>query len=188
MLGTKQFKSIFGDFMDVTLQTLYRFCLSAGGIVSFVIASPLTLAAQDNKSSLVKFEIVDVIQSKSIPKSLTGKRGNKKRGEALMIQRAKGNCLACHQVSLFEEKAQKDPNAYGDMGEVGPTLDKVAERYKEGQLRLLLVDAKQVFPETIMPSFYRVENLHLVGKKFKEKPILEPQEIEDILSFLLTLK
>ncbi len=158
------------------------------GAVSLVVANPFTLLAQDSKQSLVNYEIVDVIQSKSIPKSLTGKRGDKKRGEALMIQRSKGNCLACHQVSLFEEKAKTDPNAYGDMGEVGPTLDKVAKRYKEGQLRLLLVDAKQVFPETIMPSFYRVENLHRVGKKFKDKPILGPQEIEDVLSFLLSLK
>ena len=174
--------------MDVILQIFYRAFFTAFLVICLIKAPLHSLAAQEDESSLVKFEIVDVIQSKSIPKSLTGKRGNKKRGEALMIKRSKGNCLACHQVSLFEEKAKKDPNAYGDMGEVGPTLDKVAERYKEGQLRLLLVDAKQVFPETIMPSFYRVKNLHRVGKKFKNKPILAPQEIEDILSFLLTLK
>ncbi len=174
--------------MDVHLQTLSRIFISVIGVVWLVSGTPVSLAAQDKKSPLLKFEIVDVIQSKSIPTSLTGKRGNIKRGEALMIERSKGNCLACHQVTSFVEKAKKDSNSYGDMGEVGPTLDKVAERYKEGQLRLLLVDAKQVFPETIMPSFYRVENLHLVGKKFKDKPILDPQEIEDILSFLLTLK
>lgn len=145
--------------------------------------------AQEKKTSPLKtFEIIDTIQSKSIPKSLTGKRGNAKRGESLIITRSKGNCLACHLVRDFEKKAKQDPNRYGDMGEIGPNLDGVASRYEPGELRLLLVDAKQFFPETIMPAFYRIKELHRVGGAFKNKPVLNAQEIEDVLSFLLTLK
>jgi sulfur-oxidizing protein SoxX len=89
---------------------------------------------------------------------------------------------------VFDEKAKTDPNKYGDMGEVGPPLDGIAERYDEGQLRLLLVDAKQVYPDTIMPAFYKVEGLHRVLPEYEGKPILNAQEIEDVLSFLMTLK
>lgn len=141
-----------------------------------------------DKAGLVDYEIVDLIESKSIPKSLTGKQGDAKRGEALMVNRKKGNCIACHSLDDFEKKAVKDPNKYGDMGEVGPPLDGVASRYKEGQLRLLLVNAKKVFPETIMPAFYRIDGLTRVGGEFRNKPILEAQEIEDIVRFLMGLE
>lgn len=137
---------------------------------------------------LVLYEVVDVIQSKSIPKSLTDGGGDINAGEELIVAREKGNCIACHIISAFDEKAKKAPNKYGDMGEIGPPLDGVAERYSEGQLRLILVDAKQIFPDTIMPSFYRVKDLHRVGGAFDNKPILQAQEVEDILSFLMTLR
>lgn len=139
-------------------------------------------------SSLVPFDIVDNIQSKAIPKPLTSLAGDPKRGEAVMIDRKLGNCLACHHVDLFEEKAKTEPNKYGDMGEIGPPLDGVAERYDAGQLRLLLVDAKEVFPDTMMPSFYKVKGLYRVLPEFEGKPILEAQDIEDVISFLMTLK
>ncbi len=146
------------------------------------------LHGEEAKSPLVEFEIVDQIEIKSIPESLTGVAGNVARGEATMINRKKGNCLACHKVGVFDEKAKTDPNRYGDMGEVGPHLDGVASRYDVGQLRLLLVDAKVIFPETMMPSFYRVKNFERVLPEFENKPILSAQDIEDVLSFLLTLK
>ena len=94
--------------MDVNFKRLIRFFMIVIGVACLGAMFPHKLAAQDKKSPLLKFEIVDLIQSKSIPMSLTGKRGNKKRGEALMIERSKGNCLACHQVTSFEKKAKKE--------------------------------------------------------------------------------
>lgn len=172
--------------------------LLVAGVIN-VLDGPVLLAAEKsdetagNKdeadlSLIDDNEIVDLIQSKAIPKSLTDKRGNARRGEAIMIDRKKGNCLACHRISNFEDKANDNPNAYGDMGEVGPSLDGIANRYKPGQLRLLLVNAKEIFPDTIMPAFYHIKGLYRVGKSYDKKPILERQEIEDVLSFLLTLK
>ena len=145
---------------------------------------------QDKKhsSKLVEYEIFNLIQSKSISKSLTGVKGSPKRGEALMIDPEKGNCLQCHALDLFHEKAKKNPNVYGGMGEIGPTLDGIATRYKESQLRLILVNAKLVFPETIMPAYYRIEGLTRVGDGYVDKPIMTAQEIEDVLSFLVQLK
>jgi sulfur-oxidizing protein SoxX len=156
--------------------------------ISLVTAAEKKADKGQMVDGLVEFEIEDKIQSKSITKPLTGKAGDPKRGEAIMINRKLGNCLACHHLSVFDEKAKTDPNKYGDMGEVGPPLDGIAERYDEGQLRLLLVDAKQVYPDTIMPAFYKVEGLHRVLPEYEGKPILNAQEIEDVLSFLMTLK
>ena len=73
-------------------------------------------------------------------------------------------------------------------GEIGPSLDGVAERYEEPQLLLQVVNAKEINPDTIMPGFYRTEGLHLVSDKFKGKPILTAQEVEDVVAYLKTLK
>ncbi len=159
-------------------------------LLAMLLVLPLqtSKAQAETSTPVIDVEIVDQIKSKSIPKPLTKKRGSAKRGEAVMIARDKGNCLSCHRVSAFEKKAQKAPLAYGDMGEIGPILDGVAKRYEKSQLRLLLVDAKQVFPETMMPSYHKVKGLHRVSGPFANKPILTAQEVEDILAFLATLK
>lgn len=173
-------------------RAIYSMPLLIAGVLIFSISLVTAAEKKADKGQmvdgLVEFEIEDKIQSKSITKPLTGKAGDPKRGEAIMINRKLGNCLACHHLSVFDEKAKTDPNKYGDMGEVGPPLDGIAERYDEGQLRLLLVDAKQVYPDTIMPAFYKVEGLHRVLPEYEGKPILNAQEIEDVLSFLMTLK
>ena len=45
-------------------------------------------------------------------------------------------------------------------GNLGPSLVGVGERYDEGELRLRVVDAKVVNPDTTMPAFYRSSGLH----------------------------
>lgn len=144
--------------------------------------------AAEAVSKIVNYEIVNRINSKSIPKSLTGRQGSPDRGEELMVDRRKGNCLSCHRIGVFEERIKDNPAKYGDMGEIGPVLDGVATRYEMGVLRLMLVDAKEFFPETIMPSFYKVRGLVRVSPQLKNKPILTAQEIEDVLSFLINLE
>jgi len=56
------------------------------------------------------------------------------------------------------------------------------------QLRLRLVDASRFNPETIMPSYYRVDGLVRVGRNFGGKPILTAAQIEDIVAYLATLR
>ncbi len=163
------------------------FC-SFAGAVGLMVQPAL---AQDEKKALpalVAFEISDGPAVKAINKSLTGKEGDAVRGENLIAARKKGNCFACHEVARLVAKVAQNPKKYADMGKIAPRLDGVASRYTQGELRMLLVDAKQVFPETIMPAFYRNKGLHRVRKQFKGKTILEPQEVEDILAFLMTLK
>jgi sulfur-oxidizing protein SoxX len=134
-----------------------------------------------------KYAIVDGPSVKAINASLTGKAGDPAKGENLLAARKKGNCFGCHEVGPLMAKAAGNPKKYADMGKIGPRLDGVAKRYSKGELRMLLVDSKQIFPDTIMPAFLRKQGLHRVRKNFKDKTILNPQEVEDILAFLALL-
>jgi sulfur-oxidizing protein SoxX len=43
-------------------------------------------------------------------------------------------------------------------------------------------------PDTIMPSYYRVDGLNQVAQAFRGKPILTAQQIEDTIAYLETLR
>ena len=114
-----------------------------------------------------------------LPKSLTGKPGNAKKGEKLAAHRKKGNCLACHALPI---KKQADP------GNIGPDLAGIGSRMSAAEIRLRIVDPKAVNPDTIMPSFYKTVGFHRVQKKWKGKTVIGAQDVEDIIAYLLTLK
>ncbi len=139
-------------------------------------------------AELVSYEITDGPAIKSINKSLTGKAGDKAAGEKVMVNKKKGNCIACHVITKLKPKAVKSPKKYADMGLIAPPLDGAADRYTEGELRMLVVNAKAAFPDTIMPGFYRADKLTRVMGKFKGKTVVSAQDVEDILAFLVTLK
>lgn len=136
---------------------------------------------------MVNYEITDGPAIKAINKPLTDKPGDAKAGEKVIKTTKLGNCFACHEIVALRHKANNDPQGYSDMGQIGPRLDGVATRYTEGELRMLLVDSKKVFPETLMPGFYRNEGLNRVNDAFVGQTILQPQEIEDALAFLAQL-
>jgi len=144
--------------------------LALGAVVA------LTLSSAVGAAEMAKYEVVD---DSSIPESLTGKPGDPANGRKLAINRKKGNCLACHMMPIPEQQFH---------GNLGPSLVGVGERYDEGELRLRVVDAKVVNPDTTMPAFYRSSGLHRVLKKFQGKTILAAQDVEDIVAYLTTLK
>lgn len=120
------------------------------------------------------------VKDGAIPDSLTGKPGDPKAGLKAFLNRKQGNCLACHQVSSLAE--------HPFHGEIGPTLDGVADRYSVGELRLQVVNPKEINPDTIMPAFYKSDGFNRVLKKFKGKTVLTAEQVEDILAYLQTLK
>ncbi len=144
------------------------------GLAMLAAAAPAKVIKDDG---LTPYEVVGDI---AIPKSLTGKPGDPARGRKLMANRKKGNCLACHKISQM--------NDFLFHGEIGPELTDVASNMPDEEIRLRLVNPKFVNPDTIMPAFYKVEGLYRVRKKFKGKPILTAQEIEDIIAYMRTLK
>ena len=115
----------------------------------------------------------------SIPASLTGAPGDAARGRAIVANRQVGLCLLCHNGPLPEERFQ---------GNLAPDLTGVADRYTEAQLRLRIVDPGRINPQTIMPSYSKTEGLTRVIGAFAGKPILNAQQIEDVVAYLTSLR
>ena len=72
-------------------------------------------------------------------------------------------------------------------GTIGPDLKGAGARWNGGQLRLRVVDAPKLNPETIMPPYYRVDGLTRVATSFRGKPVLSADQIEDVVAYLATL-
>jgi sulfur-oxidizing protein SoxX len=115
----------------------------------------------------------------AIPDSLTGMPGDAARGKAIVTSRQTGLCLLCHSAPLPEEKFQ---------GTIGPDLKGSGSRYSEGELRMRMVDSRQLNPDTIMPSYYRLDGLERVAPAFRGKTVLSAEQIEDVVAFLKTLR
>jgi sulfur-oxidizing protein SoxX len=115
----------------------------------------------------------------AILQPLTGAAGDPARGRAIVLDRHLSACLLCHSGPFPEERAQ---------GNLAPDLAGVGARWSAGQLRLRLVDPSRLSPQTIMPAYYRVDGLARVGQPWRGKPILSAAQIEDVVSFLATLR
>jgi len=85
-------------------------------------------------------------------------------GKALVMERSKGNCLACHAI------------ADGELpGNIGPPLFAMKERFPEADaLRMQIWDATKRNPDSRMPPFGR-------------HGILSRKEIDLIVQYLYTL-
>ena len=85
-------------------------------------------------------------------------------GQKLAFDRAKGNCLSCHDIKG------------GDLaGTIGPALKDIRSKYPDrNDLVAILTDETKRNPQTAMPPFGR-------------NHILTEQEIDAIVDFLQTL-
>jgi sulfur-oxidizing protein SoxX len=138
-------------------------------------------AAGQTVPPLAPFDMVVTSGVPAIPAPLTGRPGDPKEGEKVVVERRLGNCLSCHEIDAL----RREPFH----GDVGPPLNGVAKRWATGTLRMIVVNAKKVFgDETVMPAFYRVNGLNRVRPEFVGKPILTTQQVEDVVAFLTTLK
>jgi sulfur-oxidizing protein SoxX len=147
-----------------------------GGIAGVVLASAaLCCAAGRADEGLRAYTIV----GDAIPASLTGAKGDPARGKAIVLNRQAGLCLLCHSGPFPEERFQ---------GNMAPDLKGAGARWSEGELRLLLVDARRLNADTIMPPYYVVDGMNRVAAAFRGKPILTAEQIEDVVAFLATLK
>lgn len=123
-------------------------------------------------------EINDDIEA---TQSLSGAPGDPEAGREWFADRKLGNCLACHVNADLDEQPFH--------GNVGPVMDGVADRYTEPQLRAIVVNSKEVFGEqTIMPGFYSLDHGDRTMEKFAESTIMNAQQVEDVVAYLMTLK
>jgi sulfur-oxidizing protein SoxX len=115
----------------------------------------------------------------AIPQPLTDTKGDPARGRAIVANRQVGLCLLCHSGPFPEERLQ---------GTMAPDLKGAGSRWSEGQLRLRIVDAARLNPETIMPPYYRTQGLNRVAAALRGRPVLGAEQIEDVVAFLATLR
>jgi len=118
------------------------------------------------------------ISNGEIVKSLTREAGNPERGEQIVLDRERGDCVVCHAMPLPNREFH---------GTVGPPLEGVGRKYTSGALRLRLVDAKAFNPQSVMPAYHKVRDLFAVRPDLRNTPILTAQEIEDVVAYLATL-
>lgn len=135
------------------------------------LALPCAALAQEH---LVPIEIVDL----SVPKPLTETPGDPVAGRLTVRDTSIASCLICHELPIPEEP---------DPGNIGPSLIGVGSRYSAGELRLRLVDPKAIFPDTIMPAYYKVVGLNRVDLPYQGRTIYTAQQIEDVVAYLMTL-
>jgi sulfur-oxidizing protein SoxX len=145
------------------------------GCLAFAFCIWLLHAAAVAQDTLRPFAIV----GDAIPASLTGAQGDAARGRAIVTNRQLGLCLLCHSGPFPEERLQ---------GTMAPDLKGAGIRATPGQLRLRIVDASRLNPNTIMPPYYRADGLVRVTPSLRGKPLLTAEQIEDVVAFLATLR
>ncbi len=119
------------------------------------------------------------VRGDRIEAPLTAQPGDPARGRAIVANRQQGLCLLCHPAPIPEERFQ---------GNLAPDLAGAGARYSPAQLRLRVVDPRQVNPSSFMPAFHSATNPSRVGGAWAGKPILTAQQVEDVVAWLSTLR
>ncbi len=122
--------------------------------------------------------VVYRVEGDAIREPLAPAPGDAVRGRDVLLGRD-GNCLLCHAVPETGARF---------MGNLALPLSGVGTRFDAGQLRLRIVDSMRLNPETIMPSYYRVDGLNRVAESGRGKPVLTAQQVEDAVAYLLMLR
>jgi L-cysteine S-thiosulfotransferase len=115
----------------------------------------------------------------ALPEPLTQVAGDAARGRALVANRSLSLCLLCHSGPLPEVQFQ---------GDLAPSLAGAGARWTAAQLRLRLVDPRQLNPQTIMPPYHATSGLVRVAAAWRDQPIFNAQQIEDVIAYLSTLQ
>jgi sulfur-oxidizing protein SoxX len=134
-------------------------------------------SAQENRSAgLVPYTVV----GKTIPQPLTAAPGDAANGRRVTMNRESGDCVLCH--------ALPDLPVASVHGNVGPPLAGVGSRLTAPELRMRIVDPTRLNPDSVMPAYYRVQNLTQVASAYRGKPVLTAQEVEDVVAYLQGLR
>lgn len=145
-------------------------------LLSVLLVPSLAAAGPATAAGIVSF----VVSGDAVGQPLDGKIGDAARGRAIVLDRQNGNCLICHAV----------PNEPGEMfqGDVGPSLAGIGTRLSPAQIRLRVIDQRRVNAASVMPSFYRLDWLNRVAARYAGKPVLDAQQIEDVVAYLSGFK
>jgi sulfur-oxidizing protein SoxX len=157
--------------------------LEGGHVRAVVAAVVLGLAHGTPAGAAEPAPVVPlVIVGDGIPQPLTAVPGDARRGQAIVGNRQVGLCLLCHAapVALFPHEPVP--------GTVSTDLAGAGRRWSAPQLRLRVADARALNPATVMPSFHRLPQAPRVAAAFQGRPLLDAQQVEDVVAFLQTLR
>ena len=115
----------------------------------------------------------------ALPEPLTQVAGDATRGRSVVLNRSLSLCLLCHSGPFPEVQFQ---------GDLAPSLAGAGARWTAAQLRLRLVDSRQLNPHTIMPPYHATHGLARVAAAWRDQPLLNAQQIEDVIAYLSTLR
>ncbi len=149
-----------------------RVALVLTGALALSAVAPGSACHADAQDALRPYAVV----GDAIPASLTGAPGDPARGRAIVVNRQVGLCLLCHTGPF--------PGGAVPGHARRRTSRAPARAGREGQLRLRIVDATRLNPDTIMPPYYRVDGLTRVAPAFRGKPMLSAEQIEDVVAYL----
>ena len=114
-----------------------------------------------------------------IPAPLTQQPGDATRGRDIATNRQIGMCPLCHQMPSAPDRFQ---------GDIATNLAGVGARWTTPQLRLRIVDSRRVNADSVMPAYFKIEALNRVGATWRDQPIFNAQQIEDVVAWLTSLK
>jgi sulfur-oxidizing protein SoxX len=152
-----------------------RLIAALAGAAAVMTESVGATAGGSEPGNLARFRVI----ADGIPEAIGGATGNAERGRALILGRESANCVLCHAVP--------EPGVRFS-GNLGPPLGGVSRTFSVAQLRLRVVDNMRLKPMTIMPSYYRIDGFDQVAGAYRGKPILDAEQIEDIVAYLATLR
>ena len=118
-----------------------------------------------------------------MPQPLTGMPGDAERGQAIVGSRQRGLCGLCHGGPASADFPQ--PALQGNLA---PSLAGAGSRWTEAQLRLRIVDSRRLNPDSLMPAFHSTQGQQRVGRAWQGQPVLDAQQVEDVVAYLKTLK
>ncbi len=123
-----------------------------------------------------------VVVGDGIQEPLTTTPGDASRGREIVASRQQGLCLLCHSGPFPQ------PQLHGNLA---TNLSGAGARWSEAQLRLRIVDSRRLNPDSLMPALHSVGSVNSgtrVGAAWRGRPVLDAQQVEDVVAFLLTLK
>ena len=103
--------------------------------------------------------------------------GDVERGREVFVSREQGHCILCHTIP-----------GVATAGNLGPSLAGVGARLSTAEIRVRVEDIARVNPDAAMPAYHRTDNLTRVAPQYRGKPVLSREQVDDVVSFLATLR
>ena len=139
------------------------------GLIAALLATACATQGNDLRYSMRSGEIREPLASGT---------PDAERGRKVLVSR-ESNCILCHAVPETGERF---------FGNLAPPLSGVGKRLTAAQMRARIVDPLSFNAESIMPAYYRIEGLNRVAEPLRGKPVLNAEQIEDVIAYLLTLQ